>query len=198
MYYGAAASEAAQHRGSEVYIIGGANSAGQAALQLARYASKVTMLVRDESLHASMSSYLIARIEAANNIEVRTRTTVAGVQGAQHLEAIELLRVDTGERTVVPAAAMFVFIGSSPRSDMVAGLVERDELGYIITGPDLLRDGKRPKGWNLDRDPFLLETSTPGIFASGDVRYGSTKRVASAVGEGSSAVGMIHKYLETV
>ena len=156
------------------------------------------MLVRDESLHASMSSYLIARIEAANNIEVRTRTTVAGVQGAQHLEAIELLRVDTGERTVVPAAAMFVFIGSSPRSDMVAGLVERDELGYVITGPDLLRDGKRPKGWNVDRDPFLLETSTPGIFASGDVRYGSTKRVASAVGEGSSAVGMIHKYLETV
>lgn len=198
VYYGAAVSEAAAHRGAEVFVVGGANSAGQATLLLARYASKVTMLVRGESLKASMSMYLIDRIEAAGNVEVRTHTTVAGVCGTDRVEAIDVVRADTGERATLPATAMFVFVGSAPQSDMVAGLVERDDLGFVVTGPDLLRDGKRPKGWALDRDPFLLETSVPGIFASGDVRLGSTKRVASAVGEGSAAVGMIHKYLETV
>ncbi len=198
VYYGAAVSEATAHRDTDVVVVGGANSAGQAALLFARYARKVTMLVRGESLQASMSSYLIDRIAAADNIEVRTHTSVVGACGTDRLESVDLLRTDTGERSTLPATAMFVFIGSAPLSAMVAGLVERDDLGFVITGPDLMREGKRPKGWTLDRDPFLLETSVPGIFASGDVRYGSTKRVASAVGEGSAAVGMIHKYLETV
>lgn len=198
VYYGAALSEAAACRGADVVIVGGANSAGQAALLFARFARKVTVLVRGGSLQASMSTYLIDRIEAADNIEVRTHTSVAGVCGTGRLEAIDLVREDTGEQSRLPAAAMFVLIGSTPQAQMVAGLVERDDAGYIITGPDLIRGGKRPKGWSLDRDPFLLETSVPGIFAAGDVRLGSTKRVASAVGEGSAAVGMIHKYLETV
>ena len=198
VYYGAAVSEATAYRDTDVVVVGGANSAGQAALLFARYARKVTMLVRGQSLQASMSSYLIDRIAAAENIEVRTNTSVAGACGTDRLESVDLLHTDTGERSTLPATAMFVFIGSEPLSAMVAGLAERDELGFVITGPDLMRDGKRPKGWTLDRDPFLLETSVPGIFASGDVRYGSTKRVASAVGEGSAAVGMIHKYLETV
>ena len=198
VYYGAAVAEATAHRGADVVVVGGANSAGQAALLFARFARKVTMLVRGASLQASMSTYLIDRIAAAENIEVRTHTSVVAVCGTDRLESVDLLRADTGERNLLPATAMFVFIGSAPLSDMVAGLVERDDLGFIITGPDLLRGGKRPKGWTLDRDPFLLETSVPGIFASGDVRLGSTKRVASAVGEGSAAVGMIHKYLETV
>lgn len=198
VYYGASLSEAAACRGVDVVIVGGANSAGQAALLFARYARKVIVLVRGESLKASMSTYLIDRIEAADNIEVRTHTSVVGVCGTDRLEAIDLVREDTGERSTLPAAAMFVLIGSTPQSHVVADLVERDEAGFILTGPDLLRDGKRPKGWALDRDPFLLETSVPGIFAAGDVRLGSTKRVASAVGEGSAAVGMIHKYLETV
>jgi len=198
VYYGAAPAEAASCRGADVAIVGGANSAGQAALLLARYARKVTMLVRGPSLKATMSSYLIHRIEATGNIEVHAQTSVAGVCGTARLEAIDLLRADTAERYTIPASAMFVFIGSAPRSAVVGDLVERDELGFVITGPDLLRDGKRPKRWPLDRDPFLLETSVPGIFAAGDVRLGSTKRVASAVGEGASAVGMIHKYLESV
>jgi thioredoxin reductase (NADPH) len=198
VYYGAALSEATTCRGADVVVVGGANSAGQAALLFARFAAKVTVLVRGGSLEASMSTYLIDRIEAADNVEVRTHTSVVGVCGTDRLEAIDLVREDTGERTRLPAAAMFVLIGSTPQGQMVAGLVERDEAGYIVTGPDLIRDGKRPKGWPLDRDPFLLETSVPGIFAAGDVRLGSTKRVASAVGEGSAAVGMIHKYLETV
>ena len=198
VYYGAAVAEATAHRGADVVVVGGANSAGQAALLFARYARKVTMLVRGASLQASMSTYLIDRIAAAENIEVRTHTSVVAVCGTDRLESVDLLRADTGERSLLPATAMFVFIGSAPLSDMVAGLVERDDLGFIITGPDLLRGGKRPRGWTLDRDPFLLETSVPGIFAAGDVRLGSTKRVASAVGEGSAAVGMIHKYLETV
>ncbi len=198
VYYGGALSEAAACQGADVVIVGAANSAGQAALLFSRYARTVTMLVRGESLHESMSAYLTNRIEAADNIEVLTRTTLAGACGTTRLEAIDLLRSDTGERRTLPAAAMFVFIGAVPQSEMVAGLVERDDLGFVLTGPDLLREGKRPKGWPLERDPFLLETSVPGVFASGDVRYGSTKRVASAVGEGSAAVGIIHKYLETV
>jgi thioredoxin reductase (NADPH) len=198
VYYGAAVAEATAHRGADVVVVGGANSAGQAALLFARYARKVTMLVRGASLQASMSSYLIDRIAAAGNIEVRTHVSVVGACGTDRLESVDLLHADTEERGTLPATAMFVFIGAAPQSDVVAGLVERDELGFVVTGPDLMRDGKRPKGWTLNRDPFLLETSVPGIFASGDVRLGSTKRVASAVGEGSAAVGMIHKYLETV
>jgi thioredoxin reductase (NADPH) len=198
VYYGGALSEATACRGADVVIVGAANSAGQAALLFSRYARKVTMLVRGESLHATMSAYLAIRIEAADNIEVLTRTTVTGVRGTTRLEAVEVLQSDTGERRTLPVATMFVLIGAVPQSTMVAGLVERDDLGFVITGPDLQRDGKRSKGWPLERDPFLLETSVPGVFASGDIRYGSTKRVASAVGEGSAAVGIIHKYLEMV
>jgi len=198
VYYGGALSEAAACRGADVVIVGAANSAGQAALLFSRYARKVTMLVRGESLQATMSAYLAIRIVATDNIDVLTLTTVAGVRGTTRLEAVDVLQSDTGERRTLPATTMFVFIGAVPQSTMVAGIVERDDLGFVITGPDLLRDGKRPKGWPLERDPFLLETSIPGVFASGDIRYGSAKRVASAVGEGSAAVGIIHKYLETV
>ena len=198
VYYGAALSEATACRDADVVIVGGANSAGQAALLFARYSKTVTVLVRGASLESSMSTYLIDRIEAADNIHVRTHTSVVGVCGTGRLESVDVVRDDTGERSSLPAVAMFVLIGSTPQSHLVAGLVERDEAGFIVTGRDLMRDGKRPKGWALDRDPFLLETSVPGIFAAGDVRHGSTKRVASAVGEGSAAVGMVHRYLETV
>lgn len=198
VYYGAALSEATACRGSEVAIVGGANSAGQAALLFARHAAKVTMIVRGESLRTSMSSYLVDRIEAADNIDVRTLTSVAAVRGSTRLEAIDLVHHESGAHHILPVAAMFVLIGSTPQSDMTTDLVARDEAGFIMTGPDLWSNGRRPAGWTLDRDPFLLETSVPGIFAAGDVRHGSTKRVASAVGEGSAAVGMIHRYLETV
>ena len=198
VYYGAAVAEATTHRGADVVVLGGANSAGQAALLFARYARKVTMLVRGASLAASMSAYLVNRIAAAANVDVQTHTAVVGVRGNGRLEGLDLERTDTGEASTLPTTALFVFIGSAPLSDMVASLVERDDLGFVVTGPDLLRQGARPKSWALKRDPFLLETSVPGIFASGDVRLGSTKRVASAVCEGAAAVGMIHKYLETV
>ena len=197
VYYGAALSEAASCRDKDVYIVGGANSAGQAALLFSRYARKVTMLVRGASLTTSMSQYLITRIEESPTMEVMTETRVVAVSGAQRLESITLQRAG-GEAFTVPAEALFIFIGAAPNSEAVAGAVMLDEHGFICTGLDVLRDGKRPDGWLLKRDPFLLETSVPGIFAAGDVRHGSTKRVASAVGEGSSAIGMIHKYLETV
>ena len=179
-------------------IVGGANSAGQAALSFARYAHKVTMLVRGASLAEAMSSYLVDRIKDTPNVEVLTGAEVTAVHGAERLEAADVTSGPSGGTRRLEAAAMFIFIGSAPRSDVVADLVERDPGGFILTGPDLRADGKLPKGWPLERDPFLLETSVPGMFAAGDVRHGSSKRVASAVGEGSSAVGMVHKYLETV
>ena len=197
VYYGVAVAEAAACKGQGVVIVGGANSAGQAVMLFSRYASKVTMVVRAASLKDSMSQYLVSRIEAADNIEVITNSAIASVSGDGHLEAVAVQSDDDGVRTL-SADAMFIFIGSAPRSHMVADLVVRDEQGFIVTGPDLLTAGQRPKGWTEDRDPFLLETSVPGIFAAGDVRHGSTKRVASAVGEGSAAVGMVHRYLETV
>jgi len=197
VYYGAAVAEAAACKGQAVIIVGGANSAGQAAMLFSRYAGKVTMLVRAASLKESMSHYLVDRIEAADNVEVLANASVAAAHGEGHLESVDV-HVEGGAIRTLPATAMVIFIGSEPRSHMVADLVVRDELGFIVTGPDLLTGGQRPKGWTEDRDPFLLETSVPGIFAAGDVRHGSTKRVASAVGEGSAAVGMVHRYLETV
>ena len=198
VFYGAALTEAAACRGKDVLIVGGANSAGQAALSFARYARKVTMLVRGPSLAETMSQYLVDRVTEAPNIEVLTGAEVVGAHGSGHLEAVDVACGPQKSVSRIEAAAMFIFIGSTPRSDVAAGLVDRDPGGFILTGPDLRSDGKLPKAWPLERDPFLLETSVPGIFAAGDVRHGSSKRVAAAVGEGSAAVGMVHKYLETV
>jgi thioredoxin reductase (NADPH) len=198
VFYGAALTEAAACRGKDVLIVGGANSAGQAALSFARYARKVTMLVRGAALMEGMSQYLVDRVTDAANIEVLPHAQVVGVHGAHRLEAVDVACGEAGAVRTLEAAAMFIFIGSTPRSDMAAGLVERDPAGFILTGPDLRTDGRLPRSWPLPRDPFLLETSFPGIFAAGDVRLGSAKRVAAAVGEGSAAVGMVHKYLETV
>jgi len=198
VFYGAALTEAAACRGKDVLIVGGANSAGQATLSFARYAHKVTMLVRGAALAESMSSYLVDRIKDTPNIEVLTGAEVVAAHGSGHLEAADVASGEARDIRRIEAAAMFIFIGATPRSEVAAGLVERDPGGFILTGPDLRTGGKLPRSWQLERDPFLLETSVPGIFAAGDVRHGSSKRVASAVGEGSSAVGMVHKYLETV
>jgi len=198
VYYGAAMTEAATYRNSEVCIVGGANSAGQGALFFARYARQVTMLARAKELAAGMSQYLVERIAATENIQVVTRVEVSAARGTEHLEQLVLRNVDTGEERVVDAAAMFIFIGTAPRSDMLAGLVQRDEKGFILTGPDLPRNEHGIAGWPLDRDPFLFETSVPGLFAAGDVRSGANRRVAAAVGEGSAATHTIHRYLETV
>jgi thioredoxin reductase (NADPH) len=198
VYYGAAMTEAIACQGETVYVVGGANSAGQAAMYFSKYAYEVVMLVRGDSLTKSMSQYLIDQIESTENIKVRTRTVVEEVKGETSLEAVVLKNVDTGEMETAPATSLFIFIGAMPKTDWLDGVVERDERGFIITGSDLLRDGKRPKGWTQDRDPFLLETNVPGIFAAGDVRSGSVKRVASGVGEGSIAVQFIHQYLAKV
>jgi len=198
IYYGGGATEAMSCAGEIVYVVGGANSAGQAAMNFAKYAERVVILVRGDSLAATMSQYLIDQIKETPNIQIWAHASMVEAHGATHLEEISVLCSDTNKIERVPASSMFIFIGALPRTDWLAGLVERDERGFILTGPDLIRDGLRPKGWTLDRDPFLLETNVPGIFAVGDVRYGSVKRVASGVGEGSVAVQFIHQYLSKV
>jgi len=198
VYYGGGATEALSCKGEIIYVVGGANSAGQAAMNFARHAEKVVVLVRGEGLAATMSQYLIDQIQQTPNIHVWTHASVAEVHGEKRLEEISVLCSDTDKVERVPASSMFIFIGALPRTDWLAGLVERDERGFLLTGPDLIKDGERPKGWTLDRDPFLLETNVPGIFAVGDVRHGSVKRVASGVGEGSVAVQFIHQYLSKV
>jgi len=198
VYYGGGATEALSCKGEVVYVVGGANSAGQAAMNFARYAERVVILVRRESLASTMSQYLIDQIKETPNIQLWTHASVAEVRGGTHLEEISVLCSDTNKVERVPASSMFIFIGALPRTDWMAGTVERDERGFILTGSDLMRGGERPKGWSLDRDPFLLETNVPGVFAVGDVRHGSVKRVASGVGEGSVAVQFIHQYLSKV
>ncbi|MGA1988220.1 MAG: FAD-dependent oxidoreductase [Candidatus Sulfotelmatobacter sp.] len=198
VYYGGGATEALSCKGEKVYVVGGANSAGQAAMNFAKYAERVVMLVRGDSLASTMSQYLIDQIKETPNIQVWTHASIAEVHGDTHLEEISVLCTDTSKVERVPASSMFIFIGALPRTDWLAGTVERDERGFLLTGADLMQAGERPKGWALDRDPFLLETNVPGIFAVGDVRHGSVKRVASGVGEGSVAVQFIHQYLSKV
>ena len=198
VYYGGGATEALSCKGEIVYVVGGANSAGQAAMNFAKYAERIVILVRGDSLASTMSQYLIDQIKDTPNIQLWAHASVAEVHGETHLEEISVLCSDTNKLERVAASAMFIFIGALPRTDWLAGIVERDERGFILTGPDLMHGGQRPKGWALDRDPFLLETNVPGIFAVGDVRHGSVKRVASGVGEGSVAVQFIHQYLNKV
>jgi len=198
VYYGGGATEALSCKDEIVYVIGGANSAGQAAMNFSKYAQRVVILVRGESLSATMSQYLIDQIKERPNIQLWTHASVAEVHGNGHLEEISVLCSDTQKIERVPAGSMYIFIGALPRTDWLGDMIERDERGFILTGPDLIREGQRPKGWTLDRDPFLLETNVPGLFAVGDVRHGSVKRVASGVGEGSVAVQFIHQYLSKV
>jgi thioredoxin reductase (NADPH) len=198
VYYGVALSEAATYRGRDVCVVGGANSAGQAALFFSRYARHVTILVRSADLAPAMSYYLVQRIKVTENIDVVPRVEVVAVYGNGQLEQIALRDVDTGEDRKLDSAAMFICIGTAPHSEMVAELLERNDKGFILTGPDLPHANGKPRGWTLDRDPFLFETNVPGIFAAGDVRAGANRRVAAAVGEGSAAIYSIHRYLNTV
>jgi len=200
VYYGAAASEAPLYRERDVFVVGGANSAGQAAMYFSRYCRSVTLLVRGSSLNDSMSQYLQDQIEATANIHVRLRASVVGAQGGEtSLESIIVHDADTGGDETVPASALFIFIGAAPRTEWVADALMRDAQGFILSGPDLPRaaDSKRPEHWPLDREPLLLETSMPGVFVAGDVRHGSVKRVASAVGEGAMAVQLVHQFRRT-
>jgi thioredoxin reductase (NADPH) len=194
VFYGAAGAEARAMEGQEVFVVGAGNSAGQAALHLAKYAAAVTVLVRGPDLASSMSDYLVQELEQAGNVAVRLRTRVVDGLGDHRLEGLRLRRGGGGAAEEVPAAALFVMIGGEPRTDWLAG-VERDDRGYILTGHDLLGPDGRPAGWPLRRPPLLLETSIPGVFAAGDVRHRSVKRVASAVGEGAVAVQLVHQYL---
>jgi thioredoxin reductase (NADPH) len=193
IYYGAALVEASSCRDEEVFVVGGANSAGQATLHFAKFARKVTMLVRGKGLSATMSKYLIDEIERTSNIVVETQTQVIAAEGEERLEALHL-RGPKGEYCV-QATSLFVFIGAAPGVEWLPDSILRDERGFVLAGPDLRQDGKGPGGWHEQREPFLLETSIPGVFVAGDVRHGSVKRVASAVGEGSIAVQFAHQYL---
>ena len=197
VFYGAALSEAPTCTGEEVLIVGAGNSAGQAAIHLARFASRVTMVVRGQSLAASMSDYLIRQIGPLSNIDVRLGTWVVDGHGDRRLEAVTVERVD-GKREKLRAAGLFVLVGGTPHTQWLAGTIEMDAKGYILTGRDLLRSGHPPSGWRLEREPFFLETSMPGVFAVGDARCRSVKRVASAVGEGATAIQLVHEYLRAV
>jgi thioredoxin reductase (NADPH) len=198
VYYYAPMTEALSYKNEDVYIVGGANSAGQAAMYFSKYARSVTMLVRGDSLSANMSQYLEDQIAATKNIAVRLNTSVMEVKGTGRCETITLMNNKTCARETVPASALLFYVGAIPHTDWLGGVVERDAQGYICSGTHLMREGKRPSGWTPDRDPFILETSVPGIFVAGDVRHASTKGVTSGVGEGAMAVKLIHQYLSTV
>jgi thioredoxin reductase (NADPH) len=196
VFYGSAATEGPACAGEDIYIVGAANSAGQAAVFLSQHAERVTLLVRGDSLERSMSYYLARQVDEIPNIEVRLSTEVIGVGGEDHLEQLTLCETRAGEQETVRAGYLFVFIGAEPRTEWLEGVLGRDARGFVLTGPDLVLDGQRPRGWDLDRDPYHLEASVPGVFAAGDVRANSTKRVASAVGEGAMAIQLLHTYLE--
>jgi thioredoxin reductase (NADPH) len=198
VFYGATVTEAQATEGKEAYVVGGANSAGQAAMHLSRYARRVTLLVRGASLAKSMSSYLIREIEATENIEVRHNTRVVDGGGEGRLERLVLEDRASGLTETIPAAALFVLIGAEPHTGWLPEEILRDEKGFVVTGQDLLREGRPPEGWSSERPPMPLESSVPGVFVVGDVRHGSIKRVASAVGEGSIAIQMVHQYLNQV
>jgi thioredoxin reductase (NADPH) len=198
IYYGGGLTEALSCKGETVYVVGGANSAGQAAMHFSKYAEKVVMLIRRENLASTMSQYLIDQVQKTPNIEVWPETEVVEVHGEQQLAEISVRCARTGTTERYAARSLFIYIGALPRTDWVGDSVKRDERGFILSGPDLIKDGKRPVEWTLDRDPGLLETSVPGIFVVGDVRHGSVKRVASGVGEGAVAVQFIHQYLAKV
>ncbi|HEX6281929.1 MAG TPA: FAD-dependent oxidoreductase [Nitrososphaera sp.] len=199
VYYGASMVDAISSKGEDIFMVGGANSAGQAAIHFSKYAKTITLLVRGDSLNKSMSQYLIHQINETPNIRVLLNSKVTEVHGENRLESIIITNTQTGQLQTVSTSGLYIFIGAVPHTDAVAGLIERDANGFILTGPDLMQNGlKRPRGWTLDRQPFLLETNVPGIFAVGDVRHGSMKRVAAGVGEGSIAVQMVHQYLKRV
>jgi thioredoxin reductase (NADPH) len=197
IFYGSTATEAPTCAGEDVYVVGGANAAGQAAVFLARHARQVTMLVRADGLERSMSHYLIRQIRDTGNIQVRPNTSLVGASGTDHLERLRLCDTSDGTVEEVKAGYLFVFIGAAPCTEWLDGVVERDRKGFVVTGPDLLAGGRRPRGWPLDRDPYYLEASVPGVFAAGDARANSVKRVASAVGEGAMAIQLVHRYLES-
>jgi thioredoxin reductase (NADPH) len=196
VYYGAAMTEAVNCKDEDVYIVGGANSAGQAAVYFSRSARSVTLVVRGESLQRSMSRYLIDQIDQRDNISVKTRTEVVGADGDDHLEQLWLVDRATGTEDKVDTSWLFVLIGAAPGTEWLGDTVRRDDRGFILSGPDVMVDGKPPPGWDMERQPYFLETSVPGVFVAGDVRSQSVKRVASAVGEGAMAVTLIHRYLE--
>jgi thioredoxin reductase (NADPH) len=197
VYYGSTMTEAADCAGRDVYIVGGANSAGQAASFFSRYAKSVTLVVRGDALERSMSHYLIEQLHALDNVLVRLDTVVEQAEGNEHLECLRLRHLPSGATEQVQCSHVFVFIGAQPRTGWLAGVLERDQRGFLLTGPDLVVDGRRPRGWFVDRDPWPLESSVPGVFVAGDVRADSVKRVASAVGEGAMAVTLAHRYLGT-
>jgi thioredoxin reductase (NADPH) len=195
VYYGSASTEAADCVDADVYVVGGANSAGQSAVFFSRVAKTVTLVVRADSLERSMSYYLIEQLHAIDNVSVRLETEIEECHGHGHLEALTLRHTPTGRSERVDTGHAFVFIGAEPRTDWLDGVLDRDGHGFVVTGPDLLVDGQRPRGWPLDRDPWPLESSVPGVFVAGDVRADSVKRVASAVGDGAMAVTLAHRYL---
>jgi thioredoxin reductase (NADPH) len=191
--------DAISSKGEDIFIVGGANSAGQAAIHFSKYAKTVTLVVRGDSLSKNMSRYLIHQINETPNINVLLNSKVTEVRGEKRLEFITITNTQTGQLQTVSSSGLYIFIGAVPHTDAVVGLIERDANGFILTGQDLMQYGhERPRGWTLDRQPFLLETNVPGIFAAGDVRHGSMKRVAAGVGEGSIAVQLVHQYLKRV
>ena len=198
VYYGAAMTEAARYRARDICVVGGANSAGQGALFFSRYVRRVSMLVRASNLEATMSRYLLDRIEATPNIDVVCGVEIQSVQGETTLESVVVKAVGSGELRTIPSSAMFIFIGVRPHTEPFTAVLECDEAGFVLTGTDLPREHGRPRGWTLAREPFMFETSMPGIFAAGDVRAGAPRRVAAAAGEGSAAIHSVHRYLRTV